>query len=120
MIHYKNNLNLCNIFLYIQFNITFLRLTYNYDNNLLIVEIFIVSMTKHIFDIKCKECGKIWKIELNVKHKIEVFSAECDCGTIIVGNYNHFSTDAKYKYLTNSNFEIINEGNISAPFLDVY
>lgn len=74
----------------------------------------------HSFFIKCKSCNEKWMIQIPITHtNIEAFAGICDCGAIIVGNYNYeyhkhleFSDELdkdviKKIYLTNGHFRII-------------
>ena len=72
--------------------------------------------------IKCYNCQVRWRIEISLSgNPVEVFATICECGAIIVGNFNynkHLShlkgtriiapqIAKNEKYLTNGHFEIL-------------
>ncbi|MHA2028619.1 MAG: hypothetical protein ACW99A_01085 [Candidatus Kariarchaeaceae archaeon] len=74
----------------------------------------------HQLAILCKSCKSQWSISIPItKNHVEVFAAVCDCGALIVGNYNYelhqsikSSLDVseylqKKIYLTNGHYEIL-------------
>ncbi|MHA2248746.1 MAG: hypothetical protein ACXAD7_00220 [Candidatus Kariarchaeaceae archaeon] len=76
-----------------------------------------MSNEYHNFAIECKSCHTKWAISLPLTGNIiEAFAAVCECGALIVGNYNssvdeHLSSEIakNKKYLTNGHYEILDD-----------
>lgn len=76
---------------------------------------------QHNLAILCKSCNTRWKLSILLTgNRVEAFATLCECGAVIVGNYNRSAdnpTDLeitatsdeinKKKYLTNGNFEVL-------------
>lgn len=46
-------------------------------------------MDIHEFGIQCRQCKSKWRISLQISgNPVEVFATICECGAIIVGNFN--------------------------------
>ncbi len=75
-----------------------------------------------VVGIKCSNCQVKWRIEISLSgNPVEVFATICECGALIVGNFNynkHLShlngtrilapqIAKDEKYLTNGHFEIL-------------
>lgn len=91
----------------------------------------------HTVGIKCRSCDTRWKIQITLtKNQIESFATICECGAIIVGNYNKSignledgKIEVKNKniahnkrYLSNGQFDFLqldNEQLDNLPLLDL-
>ncbi len=74
----------------------------------------------HHIAIKCKSCQTLWSLNIALSgNHVEPFATICDCGALIIGNFNFLEFQSiqnsksnevysKNKiYLTNGHFEIL-------------
>lgn len=89
----------------------------------------------HNLAILCKSCKNKWSLRIPISgNQIEAFATICDCGALIVGNYNfilhqqiiaqnnNFEEYHKSIYLTNGHYEILDLSEneiITLPSLSV-
>lgn len=81
-----------------------------------------MNSQEHKVGIECRKCGKQWKIRIPLTgNAVEVIATMCECGAIIVGNYNSKliekeknqtsvtgdSISKDEKYLTNGHFDFL-------------
>lgn len=79
-------------------------------------------MEEHEVAIQCRDCLKLWRIQIPLTgNTVEVIASICECGAIIVGNYNAKLIEEERegikilnpeialdeKYLTNGNFDFL-------------
>ena len=73
----------------------------------------------HLLAIKCKSCENNWSLNILLSgNHIEPFATICDCGALVIGNFNFLEYQnmkssnnseiySKKIYLTNGHFEIL-------------
>ena len=73
----------------------------------------------HLLAIKCKSCENLWSLNISLSgNHVEPFATICDCGALIIGNFNYLEYQnlknpnnnenySKKIYLTNGHFEIL-------------